>query len=115
MIWVMIERIVHLTTLVLLIIMISIIFSNNKSTQEVGNFSIKLDSVKQDIYKVLNNNVEYFDARINKLAENQDSYQVGTDQRVYLLEQQIKLVQATNKNNNRIVNTNINTVGNVNN
>lgn len=104
--WVIVERIVHLLTLVLLIVMISIIMANNKSSEDFGNFSLKLDQFKQESLIVTSKNVDYFDGRVNKLAQVQDSYQVSTDQRVYVLEQRVKDLQADKKNNQKIINNN---------
>jgi len=108
MIWVILDRVVHLMTFMLLVLMISVIFNNNKTSQEVGNFTVKIDGLHSQTMKALSSNIEYFDSRINRLAENQDSYQVGIDQRVTVLESQMKSMQADKKNNQRIVNTNIN-------
>ncbi len=76
----------------------------------MGNFGLKLDIVKQENLNAIKNNVEYFETKINNVAEKQDSYQVGTDQRVYVLEMQMKQIQAEGKNNQKIVNNNINTL-----
>lgn len=112
MIWTLLERIVHLLTFVLLVLMMTVILTNSKSQEDIGNFGLKLDLAKQETLNTISNNVEYFDVRINKLAEKQDSYQVGTDQRVYILEQRVGQLQADKKNSQRIVNNNINTLNN---
>lgn len=108
MIWTILERTIHLLTFVLLVAMLAIIMTNSKSSEDVGNFGLKLDVVKQESLNAIKNNVEYFEKRINNVSEKQDSYQVGTDQRVYVLEQRMKELQADKKNNQKVVNTNIN-------
>lgn len=104
--WVIVRRVADLLTLVLLIIMISIVMTNSKSSEDFGNFGLKLDKYKQESAKVMSSNIEYMDKRVNGLAETQDRYQVTTDRRVYVLEQRIKDLQADKKQNQRIINNN---------
>lgn len=106
MIWTLLERIVHLLTFVLLVLMMTVILTNSKSSEDIGNFGLKLDLAKQESLNAIKNNVEYFEARINNVAEKQDSYQVSTDQRVYVLEMRMKELQADKKNNQKIINNN---------
>jgi ribose 5-phosphate isomerase len=115
MIWTILERTIHLLTFVLLVAMLAIIMTNSKSSEDVGNFGLKLDVVKQESLNAIKNNVEYFEKRINNVSEKQDSYQVGTDQRVYVLEQRMKELQADKKNNQKVIQNNIQTQNNTNN
>lgn len=108
--WVIIRRVADLLTLVLLIIMISIVMTNSKSSEDFGNFALKLDKYKQESAKVMASNIEYMDKRVNGLAETQDRYQVSTDQRVYVLEQRIIQLQTDKKVNQKVINNNINTL-----
>lgn len=110
MIWVVIRRVADLLTLVLLIIMISIVMTNNKSVEDVGNFGLKLDSLKQELIGTIGKNVDYMDKRLNGYAETQDRYQVSTDQRVYVLEQRMLQLQNEKKSNQKIINNNLNTL-----
>lgn len=113
MVWLFIKRTVDVLTLMLLIIMISIVVTNSKSAEDFGSFGLKLDQFRQESLTVMSKNVDYFDGRVNKLAEVQDRYQVNTDQRVYVMEQRVKELQADKKNNQKVIQTNIQTVGNV--
>lgn len=106
--WVIVRRVADLLTLVLLIIMISIVMTNSKSSEDFGNFGLKLDKYKQESAKVMSSNIEYMDKRVNGLAETQDRYQVTTDQRVYVLEQRIKGLQLDKKSSQKVINNNIN-------
>lgn len=110
--WVIVRRVADLLTLVLLIIMISIVMTNSKSSEDFGNFGLKLDKYKQESAKVMSSNIEYMDKRINGLAETQDRYQVTTDQRVYVLEQRIKELKNTNKSSQKMIQNNIQTLTN---
>lgn len=110
--WVIVRRVADLLTLVLLIIMISIVMTNSKSSEDFGNFGLKLDKYKQESAKVMSSNIEYMDKRVNGLAETQDRYQVTTDQRVYVLEQRIKELQNNNKISQKMIQNNIQTLTN---
>lgn len=113
MVWLFIKRTVDILTLMLLIIMISIVMTNSKSAEDFGSFGLKLDQFKQEYKAVMSKNMDYFDSRVNKLSEAQDTYQVTMDQRVYVIEQRVKELQADKKNNQKVIQTNIQTVGNV--
>lgn len=115
MVWLFIKRTVDILTLMLLIIMISIVVTNSKSAEDFGSFGLKLDQFRQESLTVMSKNVDYFDGRINKLAEVQDRYQVNTDQRVYVMEQRVKELQSDKKQAQRVINNNINTNTNTNN
>lgn len=115
MLWVIIERIVQILTLTLLIIMISITMTNNKSSEDFGNFGLKLSQYKQETLDVIAKNVDYVDGRLNRIAENQDFYQVRMDQRVYIVEAQMKALQADKKLNQKVIQNNIQTQNNTNN
>jgi hypothetical protein len=86
--------------------------ANNKSSEDFGNFGLKLDQLKQESQTVMTKNIDYFDKRVNTLAEIQDRYQVTTDQRVYVLEMRIKELQTDKKQSQRVINNNINTLTN---
>lgn len=106
MFWTVVERLVNLTFLLLAIIIITMLLNNTTASSDANNFSLKIEAFRQETLKVLNNNLDYVDKRLNRLAETQDSYQNSTDQRVYLVEQQVKLLQLDKKNNQKIINNN---------
>ncbi len=106
MIWKILDRAGTLAYLLLSTILITILMTNSSENAGVNNYAQKLDVVKKDALNAISNNVNYFENRINKLSETQDSYQVSTDQRVYVLEQRVKDLQADKKNNQRIINNN---------
>lgn len=108
MIWIVVDRVVSLTFLLLSITTLILLLNTASSTKEASNFSQKLELYKQESMKVMSNNMAYFDGRINKSSENQDSYQVSTDQRMYVLEMQVKQIMSDKKSGSpRIINTNI--------
>lgn len=107
MIWEIIRRVIDLFTLLLLIVIISIILTNNKSQEDIGNFGLKLEQYKQESMRVMSNNIDYVDGRINKLAEAQDSYQVGTDRRLNILEERMRDYQADKKDQTKMIQNNL--------
>ena len=109
MVWVIIERFVHLMTLFLLILMVSIIFSNNKSDGEISSFNLQLEEFRQDVARVRAKNIEYLENRINKLGETQDNYQNTSASKMSVLEQKVLKLETEEKKNNKIINVNTNT------
>ena len=106
MVWLFIKRTVDVLTLMLLIIMISIVMTNSKTSEDLGNFGLKLDKIQQETLIVIGKNVDYVDGRINKMSESQDRYQVGMDQRVHIAELQIKQLQADKRDSSKVINNN---------
>ena len=112
MVWTIVDRVVSLTFLLLAITTLILLLNTAAATKESSNFSEKLELYKLESQKVMSNNIDYIDGRLNKNSENQDSYQVSTDQRIYILEMQVKQILVDKKNNQKIVNNNINTLTN---
>lgn len=112
MIWKVLDRAATVAYLILSTILIAILMSNSSENAGVNNYAQKLTLVQQEVMKVVANNVDYLEQRLNKVSERQDDYQVSTDQRVYVLEQQMKALQADKKQNQRVINNNINTLTN---
>jgi hypothetical protein len=106
MVWIIVDRVVSLTFLLLAITTLILLLNTASATKEASNFGEKLELYKQESMKVMSNNINYIDGRINKSSENQDSYQVSTDQRLYVLELQVKQLLADRKNNQKIINNN---------
>jgi len=106
MVWVIIERFVHLMTLFLLILMVSIVFSSNKSNSETSNFGLQLEQFKQEVSKVRSNNIAYLEGKINRVAEIQDNYQVSTSGELSILKQKVLKMEQEDKKNNKIINNN---------
>lgn len=113
MLWTVIERVVTLLTLVMLVLMVTIIFTNNKSSQDFAQIKMQLDQYKTENQNTRSNNIAYIEKRINKLQEQQDTYQILVDRRLLNMEAQVKLLMESNKSNQKVINNNINTVGNI--
>lgn len=106
MVWIIVDRVVSLTFLLLATTTLILLLNTASATKEASNFGEKLELYKQESMKVMSNNINYIDGRLNKVSENQDSYQVSTDQRLYVLELQVKQLLADRKNNQKIINNN---------
>ena len=112
MIWKVLDRTATVAYLILSTILIAILMSNSSDNANVNNYGQKLTLVRQDIMKVVANNTDYLEQRVNKTSERQDDYQVSTDQRIYVLELRVKELQGDKKLSQKIVNNNINTLTN---
>ena len=109
MFWKILDRAGTIAYLLLSTILITILMNNSSENAGVNNYAQKLTLVQQEIMKVVANNTDYLEQRVNKVSERQDDYQVSTDQRVYVLEQQMKALQADKKLNQRVIQNNVNT------
>lgn len=109
MIWKTLDRAATLAYLLLSAILITILMNNSSENAGKNNYAQKLTVVQQDIMKVVANNVDYLEQRLNKVSERQDDYQVTTDQRVYVLEMRMKELQADKKNGQKMIMNNIQT------
>lgn len=108
MVWKILDRIATLTYILLSVILITILMNNSSENAGVNNFAQKLTMVQQEITKVITNNTDYLEQRLNKISERQDNYQVTIDQRIYVLELRMKELQADKKQNQKIIQNNIN-------
>lgn len=108
MIWKILDRAATLAYLLLSAILITILMNNSSENAGKNNYAQKLTLVQQDIMKVVANNTDYLEQRLNKISERQDDYQVSTDQRVYVLEMRMKELQADKKQNQKVIQNNIN-------
>lgn len=115
MIWKILDRAATLAYLLLSAILITILMNNSSENAGKNNYAQKLTLVQQDIMKVVANNTDYLEQRLNKISERQDDYQVSTDQRIYVLEQRVKELQADKKSSQKVIQNNIQTQNNTNN
>lgn len=106
--WDLLKRMIDLVHFVLLVLMISILFINNKSEEDSKSFMLAVDKFKQDMTTVISTNTSYLETKINRTDEKQDNYQNTSSNQIYLLTKRVdKLEQG--KPNNKIINNNLNT------
>lgn len=108
MLWQVIDRVVTLLTLVALVLMVAIIFNSGRSSQDLSLIENKLNQYKIENQNTRSNNINYIEKRINKLQEQQDSYQILVDRRLLIMENQIKLLVDTNRTSQKVIQTNLN-------
>lgn len=106
MFWTVVDRVVNLTFLLLAIITITMLLNNTSDNTQSKNIDSKIELYKEQNMKVMSNNVSYMEGRINRQSEQQDSYQNSTDQRLSIIESQIKLMLSDKKSNQKIINNN---------
>lgn len=107
--WEIVQRITSLATVFLLIVMLSLITADSKTSIDKGNILVKIEQSKEEFRKVMANNIEYVEKRINRLAENQDNYQNATSKELSLLKARVNILEEENKtlkNQAKIVNNN---------
>lgn len=94
MFWTWLQGIVNLTFLILAITLLSAIWSNTKQNEDVNNISEYKILIERDVKDTINRNQIYTEKRVNKIAETQDSYQASTSQKVFMLEERIRLLES---------------------
>ena len=108
--WDILKRAIDVIHFVVLVLMVSILFLNNNTSEQVATFGLKVDSVKDEITKVITNNTVYLEQRQNRIELKQDNYQNTSSTQISLLNQRVERLEQAYKNNTKIINTNNNLV-----
>lgn len=108
--WDILKRAIDVIHFVVLVLMVSILFLNNNTTEQVASFGLKVDSLKDEITKVISNNTAYLEQRQNRIELKQDNYQNTSSTQISLLNQRVERLEQAYKNNTKIINTNNNLV-----
>lgn len=108
--WDILKRAIDVIHFVVLVLMVSILFLNNNTTEQVASFGLKVDNVKDEITKVIANNTVYLEQRQNRIELKQDNYQNTSSTQISLLNQRVERLEQAYKNNTKIINTNNNLV-----
>jgi hypothetical protein len=104
--WTIVDRLANLTFLLLAILLITILLTNSNETAGINNFQEQLDVFKTQILGVQNKTIIYVEGRVNRLQEQQDSYQNSTSSRMDVLERKMQKLEADNKKQLKIINNN---------
>lgn len=110
MFWKWLDR---LTTMVFLLVavIVSIKLTDSSFNDSQTNKIVReIARVEQSTTKVMSNNLMYLESRLNNLASNQDSYQISTSRRLDVLEVRQQSLENRKRDNNRIINTNTNSI-----
>lgn len=106
--WDILKRMIDIIHFIILILMVSILFISNKSGEDNTSFSLKLESAKEDMIKVIGNNTTYLETRLNRTDEKQDNYQNTSSNQISLLTKRVDLLEQDKKSSSpKIINTNI--------
>lgn len=97
MFWKTLNLVVNLTFLLLAITIMTILLKNENYRSDFLDYKIAFDSLKEQVRKVNDANIVYYEGRINRLAENQDSYQSTMSTRVLIVEQKLDKLEKENK------------------
>lgn len=112
MFWVIIDRVVNLTFLLLALMIISVLISNSNKQDSEDKFILEVAALRQDFRKVMDANLLYLEKRQNKQAEIQDDYQTSTSRRIDTIEEDVKALKKENKDlklAQKVINNNTNT------
>ena len=109
MLWIIVDRVVNLTFLLLAAIIITILLQTRNKDSSDNNLYTSISVAENKLSKAISKNTEYFDTRVNNLARTQDEYQSSTHGKLSVLERRIENIEknrANNKNSVVVNNTN---------
>jgi len=104
--WDILKRAIDVIHFVVLILMVSILFISNKSGEDNTSFSLKLESAKQEMVKLVGNNTSYLEGRLNRTDEKQDNYQNTSSAQISLLTKRVEKMEQDNKSPSKVINNN---------
>lgn len=104
--WDILKRAIDIIHFTVLILMASVLFISNKSGEDNTSFSLKLESAKQEMIKLVGNNTGYLETRINRTDEKQDNYQNVSSNQISLLTKRVEKIEIENKTGQKIINNN---------
>lgn len=110
MFWKVLNLVVNCTFLLLAVTIMTILLRNDAYRNDFANYQVALQDLQRDINKVNQSNFVYLEAKANRVAENQDSYQVNMSRRVDVLEERMKALESKRDASSRVTNTNTNIV-----
>ena len=110
MFWKVLNLVVNCTFLLLAVTIMTILLRNDAYRNDFANYEIALQDLQRNINKVNQSNFVYLESKANRVAENQDSYQINMSRRVDVLEERMKALEAKRTTPARVTNTNTNIV-----
>lgn len=107
MFWTIVDRLANLTFLLLAVLLITILLTNSNETAGYNNFQEQLEVFRKETLRVMDKNISYTENRVNRLQEQQDSYQNSTtSSRMDVLERKMQKLEADNKKQLKVINNN---------
>ena len=110
MFWKTLNLTVNCTFLLLAITIMTILLRNDNYRSDFSNYEVALHELRREVNKVNQSNFIYLEDKINRVAVNQDSYQVNTTRRLEVLEVRQQSLENRKRDNSRIINNNTNTL-----
>lgn len=104
--WKTLNLVVNCTFLLLAITIMTILLRNDNYRSDFSNYEVALQELRREVNKVNQSNFMYLEEKINRVASNQDSYQINMSRRVDVLEVRQQNLENRRKDNNRIINNN---------
>lgn len=106
MFWKTLNLVVNCTFLLLAVTIMTILLKNDNYRTDFSNYEIALQDLRQEVNKANQSNFMYLEDKINRVASNQDSYQVNTTRRIEVLEVRQQNLENRKRENSRIINNN---------
>lgn len=111
MFWKTLNLVVNCTFLLLAITIMTILIRNEGYRNDLADYEIALQELRQEINKVNQSNFVYLETKLNRVAGNQDSYQTNITSRLDVLENRMKSLETQGKGRpTRLTNINNNTL-----
>jgi len=104
--WKTLNLVVNLTFLLLAITIMSILLKNDNYRADLSSYQVALTELRQDVNKANQSNFTYLEDKANRIAANQDSYQVNMSRRIEILEARQQSLEMRKRDNSRIINNN---------
>lgn len=107
----MLRTLVDLTFLALAVVLITTLLADRYDSVNESVATMEIQKLRKDIMDVGMKNMSYLENKANRIAENQDNYQVNTSRRLDVLEARLEGAENRVGKGQRIINTNTNIVG----
>lgn len=106
MFWKTLNLFVNLTFLLLAITIMTILLKNDNYRADLSSYQVALTELRQDVNKANQSNFTYLEDKANRIAANQDSYQVNMSRRIEILEARQQSLEMKKRDNSRTINNN---------
>ena len=104
--WKTLNLFVNLTFLLLAITIMTILLKNDNYRADLLSYQVALTELRQDVNKANQSNFTYLEDKANRIAANQDSYQVNMSRRIEILEARQQSLEMRKRDNSRTINNN---------
>lgn len=115
MVWQWIERVTHLTFLILAIVLVFKLSDAGSSSADVKAFSLEVGSLKSELKDTITSSATYFEKRVNAVSGAQDEYQISTTAKLTVIEGRLSTLENENrrlKQQQKTIINNSNTINN---